>query len=220
MRNSILKHGLAVLAMLTLGACATMNDTGRTMDGKPAGATPPKTVKTMADVPANQSTYHYEILIYPGTGDQFNPDPKLTLTEFSDISKFDWYCAREVSRLEGQFKEMVKQGGTYGAFQGSLGAIGARLAFGNLIRPLEYLQYMGMSGVGGGLASGVITYEQTLNVAHGYCMTGMVYKADELEGKLRRIFIVPLYAGSAKRPAVSEAPAPTYGGKYLSPPIR
>jgi hypothetical protein len=66
-----------------------------------------------------------------------------------------------------------------------------------------------------------------LNVAHGYCMTGMVYKADRLEGKMSRLQITPLYVGNAKLPVVSDAPAPTFqkkttgGGEFIPlPPAR
>ncbi len=201
---------VAILAMLAVSACSTINETGYTMRGKPAEASPPSRVNTVSAVPESQSTYHYKVDIYPGLDENFDPDPKLTLTEYNQLTQLDWYCARKVGDMEGEMKEMLKQGVTYGGFQGFLGALGAKMAFGSLIQPVDYLIYIGMTGLGGGLGSGKITFEMALNVAHGYCMTGMTYKADELEGKLRRIFIVPVYTGKARLPAVSEKPAPTY----------
>lgn len=214
---------LAILATLALGACATMNETGYTVRGGPAEADPPQPVKTIAEVPANQSTYHYQVDIYPGLDEKFDPNPKLTLAEHNQLTQLDWYCAKKVGDLEGEFKEMMKQAGIYGVLQGVMGAIGTQLAFGRMVGPLDYLAYIGFTGAGGGLGSGKITYQTMLNVAHGYCMTSMVYKADELEGKLRRITIVPLYTGKAKRLEVSDAPAPTYperGSRFLPPPPR
>ncbi|MFA5998053.1 MAG: hypothetical protein WC814_01545 [Candidatus Paceibacterota bacterium] len=190
------------------------------MRGGAAEATPPKITTTAAEVPAKQFTSRYKVLIYPGSGANFNPDPKLTPEEYTAISQFDWYCAKKAGEMEGEFNEMLKQGSTYGGFQGSLGALGYRLGFGSLIQPVDYLIAIGLTAFGGGLGSGKITWETAVAVLQGYCMTGMVYKADELEGKLKRIWIAPLYVGGALLPEVSDAPEPTYSRMqrgYLPP---
>lgn len=194
------------------------------MRGGPAEASPPSRANDVSAVSEGQFTHHYRVDIYPGLDENFDPDPKLTLTEYNQLAQLDWYCSKKVGDLEGEIKEMLKQGGIYGGFQGLLGALGARIGFGSAIHPVDYLAYIGMTGLGGGLGSGKITFETMLNVAHGYCMTGMVYKADELEWKLRRIFIVPLHAGKSKLPGVSDAPAPGYSGArsggFTPPPPR
>lgn len=216
---------VAVLTIaILLAACAEMPSDGKTMRGGPPEATMPALPKTVAEVPAGQKTYHYKVDIYPGLDENYDPDPKLTLVEYRQIAQLDHFCAKRVDDLSGQLKEMLKQGGLYGGLQGIFGAMGAKLGFGSLIRPMEYLTYIALTGFGGGLASGKITYDMMLAVAHGYCMTGMVYKADRLEGKLARIFITPLYTGEAKVPEVSDKPAPTYlrgsGERFIPPPPR
>gem|GEM_PF-4936648 len=204
-------HGLAILLMAVfIGGCASLGAGNLTMRGSKAEAIPPTKINSISAIPTGQSTYHYKIDIYPGLDDKFDPNPKLTLAEYNQISQLDWYCAKRVDELGGRFQVMLKQGVTYGILQGILGTAGAMIGFGSSIRPSEYLAYIGMTGLGGGLASGTITYDMMLNVAHGYCMTSQVYKADELEGKLKRITIVPLYTGNADLPSVSNAPAPTY----------
>lgn len=191
-----------------LGACTT--NPPNTMRGGPAEAAPPPPVKIAAEVPKNQFTSGYKVIPYPGSGANFNPKPKLTLDEYTILTQFDWYCAVQAGEMEGELKEMLKQGATYGGFQGVLGAIGYRMGFGNMIQPGDYLVAIGLTAFGGGLGSGKITFETAMAVLQGYCMTGMVYKADELEGKLKRLWIVPLYTGGARLPTVSDTPEPTY----------
>lgn len=220
---------LAVASMLFLNACQTsplIRAGNMTMRGTKAEASPPARVESVKALPSGknaQSTYHYKVDIYPGLDENFDPNPRLTLAEYNQLVQLDWYCAKKVDELSGQFGEMSKQGLTYGAFQGVLGALGAKLAFGGVINAVDYLAYIGMTGLGGGLAGGKITYDAALNIAHGYCMTANVYKADELEGKLRRITITPILSGKAKLPEVSEVPAPMYknnggNGKSVPPP--
>lgn len=240
MKNSVLA-AIAALLLGMLGGCASVNTTGYTMRGAPPEDTPPALATSVTveepppppveapppppakNVADGVSTYHYMVNIYPGVGDKFDPNPTLTLDEFNQLGQLDWYCARQVENLKGQAREMTKQAGLYGALQGILGAAGYALGFGSIIEPERYLAAIGLTAAGGGLASGKITFDTTLNVAHGYCMTGMVYKADELEGKLKRIFIVPIYTGQAKLPEVSDKPAPTFtreGGDSAPPPPR
>lgn len=218
---------IATLASIVLTtACANnpMSNNIKTIRGTQAEERPPQAVKTVSEIPAAQSSYHYVVLIYPGLDENFDPDPKLVLTEYNQISQLDWYCAKNVDRVKGQAEEMLKQGGTYGGFQGILGALGYQLGFGSLIKPMDYLIAIGLTGVGGGLGSGKITFDMALNTLHGYCMTGMVYKADALEGKLSRVFISPLYTGSAKIPEVTDKVVPTYPARnkagYVPPPPR
>ena len=218
----MLKKILALVAMLFLGACSTMKAGDVTMRGGPAEAEPPKTIALASGVPHDLRTYHYTVTIYPGVGKNFNPNPKLTLDEYNMLSQLDWYCARKTNEIDGKLAEMGKQGLTYGLFEGVLGALGYQWGFGSMIHPMAYFKAIGLTAAGGGLASGKITMDMALNVVHGYCMTGMVYKADEIENQLTRIFIAPFYAGTAKLSEVSDASAPTFPAtgnrKFLLPP--
>ncbi|OGG76342.1 hypothetical protein A2950_01565 [Candidatus Kaiserbacteria bacterium RIFCSPLOWO2_01_FULL_55_19] len=217
MRSKLL-FGLAIVAMLGLTACGT--NPPNTMRGQPAEENPPKAIAAVAEVPASQFTSRYKVVIYPGSEEKFNPKPSLTLKEFNILSQFDWYCAKQASEMEGELQEMLKQGATYGGFQGVFGALGYKLGFGSLINPGDYLIAIGLTAFGGGLGSGKITFETAMAVLQGYCVTGMVYKADQLEGKLSRLWIVPLYTGGARVPAVSNRPAPTYSdtrGRRIAP---
>lgn len=224
MKTKVLKYGVAVLAILFLNACASTGTGNLTMRGMKAESVPPATAAKVGDVKAGQFTHDYWVIVYPGVGEKFNPNPRLTLTEYNHLVQLDWYCTKGVSEeFEGKGEEMIRQAITYGSFQGILGALGARLAFGPMIGAADYLAYIGMTGVGGGLGSGKITYEMALSVAHGYCMTLMTYKADRLEGALGRIAISPVYTGKARVPSVSDAPAPSYpnagrAGAVLPPP--
>lgn len=213
------------MAMLMATGCASLGAGNVTMRNTRAEGTPPARVNSVDAVPVAQSTYHYKVDIYPGLDENFNPDPKLTLAEYNQISQLDWYCAKRVDELSGEFQEMMKQGITYGILEGVLGMFGMMIGFNPVAHPGAYLSYIGLTAAGGGLASGKVTFEETLNVAHGYCMTNMAYKADELEGKLRRVTFTPLYVGSAKLPTVSGASAPTYqnqkwSGGFIPPPAK
>lgn len=221
-----LAFGLALLAASSLSACSTAQRFsgvgGITMDGKKAGANPPAPIQSLDEVPKDQSTYHYKAFIYPGLDENFDPHPTLTLRELNQLRKLDWYCADQVNGISGRYREMAKQGMTNAVLQGIFGMLGAMAGFGSLIHPDDYLKYVGVTGFGGGLANGTITFDTALNVAHGYCMTGMVYKADELEGKLSRLFIVPFYVGKADLPPASDKAAPNYPARnrFLAPPPR
>lgn len=218
----ILVRVLAILTVIALGACSSVSQI-KMMDGGVASLdAPPKAVKT-AEVPEQQFTQHYKVLIYPGLDDKYDPNPKLPILQYNQLRQIDHYCALQVKDLEGEIREMLKQGGTYAVLEGILGSLGAKAAFGSMIRPLEYVQYIGATALGGGLASGKITYDQTVAMAHGYCVTLTAYKADELEGKLRNISIIPLYSGGAKRPAVTDELPPVYtkgNAGFLAPPPR
>ncbi|HUY05177.1 MAG TPA: hypothetical protein VMV62_00420 [Candidatus Paceibacterota bacterium] len=209
------------MATLLLGACSSMSGP-TTIGGQPAGPTPPEFTGTASGVPVGLSTYAYQVTVYPGLDGKFDPDPKLTYQEYTEIRQLDWYCARRTDQISGRAKEMWKQAGMYGGFEGVLGTIGALWGFPGASAG-SYLKYIGATGAGGGLASGSMTFEATLNVAHGYCMTQMVYKSDELEHKLQRISIIPLYTGQAKLPLVTDGPAPAYvwsqkTSTFLPPP--
>lgn len=208
MIKSMKLFGLAIVAMFAMNGCATV--TPQTIRGKAAEAAPPQATKKAVEVPKNQFTSRYKVVVYPGSEEKFNPNPSLTLQEYNILSQFDWYCAKQAGEMEGELKEMLKQGATYGGFQGVFGALGYKLGFGSLINPGEYLIAIGLTAFGGGLGSGKITFETAVAVLQGYCVTGMVYKADQLEGKLSRLWIVPLYTGGARVPAVSNTPAPVY----------
>ena len=210
--KKIAKWGLAVLAILLAAGCASTGTGNLAIGSKAAGDKPPAAVAAVKDVPAGQFSHDYLVTIYPGLGKDFNPDPKLTLEEYNQLVQLDWYCTRQIDQFSGKPEEMVRQGLTYGGLEGFLGALGARLAFGPAVHAADYLIYIGATAGGGGLGSGKITYEMAMAVAHGYCMTGMVYKADELDRKLRRLFVVPVYTGKAKVPAVSDATEPRYPG--------
>lgn len=213
MCRRIFAAAAVIFIALSLNACSTMIERPTTMGGKPAAKDPPALYKSAADIPKGQSSYHWMPIIYPGLGEKFNPRPKLTLKEYNYLYQLDWYCADQTDKIRSLYaEEMGKQGLTYGAFQGILGTVGAMVGFGSAIQPAQYLSYIGFTGLGGGLASGKITVDMALSVAHGYCMTGMVYKADEIDGQLKRIFIVPLYTGHVPLPEVSDQPAPKGNG--------
>ena len=211
-RSSLCGLGVVILVAMLAG-CAELGSGNLRDARRKAEAVPPTRVASVSQVPVDQSTYHYKVNIYPGLDERFNPNPKLTLQEYNELGQLDWYCAKQVDELSGEFQEMLKQGVALGVLEGVFGAIGYRLGFGNLIKPSDYFAAIGLTGFGGGLANGWITYRLMLNTAHGYCMTGMVYKADELEGKLRRVFITPLYVGKAKLPHVSTEKPPQFSGQ-------
>lgn len=215
---------IAILAIaILISACSSLSPPN-TMRGGAPEATPPKITTTAAEVPANQFTSRYKVIIYPGSEENFNPDPKLSLQEYNILGQFDWYCAKKAGEMEGELEEMLKQGATYGGFQGVFGALGYRLGFGSLINPGDYLLAIGLTAFGGGLGSGKITFKTAMAVLQGYCVTGMVYKADQLEGKLQRLFVAPLYVGGARVPTVSDTPAPMYrrgtSDRFIPPPPR
>lgn len=214
-------RGFAVLAtLLVVAGCASTGTGNLTMRGTKAEATPP--APATSSTQARGASHDYVVTIYPGVGQNFNPNPRMTLDEYNQLAQLDWYCTKKIEELSGTGNEMFRQGATYGGFQGFLGALGARLAFGSAISATDYLIYIGATGLGGGLGSGKISAEMARSVAHGYCMTGMIYKADQLEGKLSRLFVIPVYTGKAPIPAVSDAPAPQFPrtdrGGYTSPP--
>lgn len=224
MKTRVLQYGLAVLAVLFLGACASTGTNNLAIGSKEPGVVPPAPVAKAADVPAGQYSHDYWVLVYPGLR-KFDPNPRLTLEEYNQLVQLDWYCTKKVKEeFQGKAEEMVRQGLNYGALQGLFGGIAARLAFGPVIDAGQYLAYIGGAGFGGGLASGKVTYEMALSVAHGYCMTLMTYKADQLEGALSRIGVSPVYTGKAKIPVVSDEKAPTFSGgrgdRGMPPPLR
>ncbi len=200
-----MKKVFALVACLWLASCSSLNDTARAIEEG-----------------EENTSFHYQVIIYPGLDENFDPNPTLTLAELNQLKQLDEYCAvQTVEALAGLPKEMFRQGITFGLLNAIFGSLGAELAFGSTINPREYFEYFGMAGVGNGTASGINTYQQMENVVQGYCMTGMVYKADELEGKLRRIFIVPMYVGNAEMPEVGDKPAPNFrGGSATSFPLR
>jgi hypothetical protein len=202
--------GVTLILTAMLAGCAELGSGNLTMRGVPAEKMPPARVASVSEVPKGLSTYRYMTSIYPGLDENFNPDPKLTLTEWNEIAQFDWYATKETERLRGEFQEMLKQGVTLGVLEGILGAIGYRLGFGALIKPGDYFTAIGLTAAGGGLASGKIMADEVLSITHGYIMMLLVQKAGELEGKLRRIMIIPLFIGRASLPQVSDAPAPEY----------
>jgi hypothetical protein len=193
---------LAASAVFLLSGCASLN--------------PPKN-----QAPAAEMTSDYMVLVYQGTGKNFNPNPTITLEEHDDLGNFNKYCTAQAQKLEGRGSEMVSQGALYGALQGVFTAFGARWGFGSMASPNQYFKYAGASGFGGGLANGSITFSEARRMLEGYCRTLMAYKADELEGKLKRIVVAPVYTGSAPMPVVSNAPAPSYpnaGAPRMPPP--
>lgn len=198
-------QGLAVLLALLLGACAHVPMGDSSQDGRSLGLVP-----RAMDVPSGETTRDYIVMVYPGVGKNFNPNPKLTLEEHNDIAQLDSYCSAQTERLSGRLKEMAKQGLTYAVLEGLLGSAAARWAFGPAISVAQYFKYIAGTAAGGGLANGTITFDMAKAVTHGYCMTLMTYKADELEGQLKRIGIVPLYTGEAKLPPTGSEPAPKF----------
>ncbi len=213
MFKRIFAAAAVIFIALSLNACSTMIERPTTMGGKPAPEAPPALYKSTADIPKGQSSYHWMPIIYPGVGEKFNPRPKLTLKEYNYLGQLDWYCADKVDALRPLFiEEMGKQGLTYGFLEAIIGGLGANLAFGPAAPFGKYATYIGLTAGAGGLASGKLTVDMALSVAHGYCMTGMVYKADEIDGELKRIFIVPLYTGHVPLPEVSNDPAPKAKG--------
>ena len=215
-------QGLAVLAtLLVVAGCVSTGTGNLTMRGGKAEATPPALATRATE--AKGETHDYIVTLYPGVGQNFNPNPRMTLDEYNQLAQLDWFCTKKVEELSGTGNEMFRQGATYGGFQGFLGALGARLAFGPAVNAADYLLYIGATGLGGGLGSGKISAEMARSVAHGYCMTGMIYKADQLEGKLSRLFVIPVYTGKAPVPVVSDASAPAYPrtrSGYIAPPPR
>ena len=192
-----------LLACFWLASCSSLNNTGRQIEasGSRAAESEPST------------SFHYKVMIYPGLDENFDPNPKLTFTEFQQLRQLDEYCAVQTREtLAGLPKEMFRQGTIYSILQAVFGTIGAKLAFGSAIEASEYLTYLFGAGFGGGLANGMNTFQLAENVVQGYCMTMMVQKADDLESKLRRIIIVPMYVGSAEMPEVSDNPLPTFSG--------
>lgn len=205
--------GLAVfVAGLLLTACASTGDKGLGLTSAPA--------EPLSD----GFSHDYIVTIYPGLDEKFDPNPQLTFQEKRQLTQLDIYCTGQLDRFSGMFAEMAKQAIGYGVLEGLLGSLAAKWAFGPAIKAVDYMAYIGGTAAGGGLMSGKITYDMARAVAHGYCMTGMVYKADELDHKLRRIFIVPVYTGKARLPGVSDRRAPDYRneqqGGFIAPPPR
>ena len=225
MRNVFCWIAILMAIALMASGCASLSAGNVTMRNTKAEDTPPARVSTISGVPADQSTYHYKVTVYPGLDENFDPNPKICLAEYNQLVQLDWFCAKEVDQLAGEFQEIATQAIAYGVVDGLMTMIGMKLGF-NLEHVGGYFTYGGLAGAGGGAVNGWITYRETLNVAHGYCMTGMLQKAAELEGKLRRITVTPLYVGNAKLPTVSAAPVPTYpkqnkdGGSFLPPPAK
>ena len=217
--KTMAKLAASLMLAVAVAGCASPLGEPVTMRGETAEAPPPKPVANAAAVPLKLNTHRYKINIYPGLDEKFDPNPTLTPTEFNELSQLDYYCTLQTEKIRGRLEEVVHSGFKYGAFEGVLGMLGTMLGFGSHVHPLAYLAYIGLTGAGGGMANGEDKFEMVLAVAQGYCMTGMVYKADELERKLRRIFITPFYAGEADLPKVSDKPAPTYpNASDVAPP--
>ena len=202
--------GLAVLAALAfLTGCAGMGGGPRDFEGKPLTGTY-KPLEKVEDAPKEAWTNYYAVTLYPGTDENFDPNPTLTLQEWNRLSQFNVYCGLRTKETEGRMKEMLGNGVTYGVFQGIFTALGAAWGFGSAVQAVDYLRYAGVAGFGGGMASGTITHTLALRVFHGYCITMQVYKADRLEGKLSRVSVIPIYSGTVPMPKVSDKPEPTF----------
>ncbi len=212
---------LITASALTLAACVGV-DTPRTMTGAPGGAEPaPIGSVSLADIPLETSTWRYHTVIYPGVTDEtFDPNPTLTVEEYNQLKRLDWYCAREAGKFSGAFSEITDTAVLYGVLQGAMGALGSYIGFGGLINPEDYLAQIGFTAAGGGAANGIEKVNYAIAILHGYCMTGMVYKANELEGKLRRIWIIPMSVGEGLLPEVSNRPAPIFRRKGSSKPVQ
>lgn len=209
---------LITASAIALSACVGV-DKPRTMTGAAGGAEPaPVESVSLADIPLETSTWRYHVIIYPGVTDlTFDPNPTLTTEEYNQLKRLDWYCAREATKFSGAFEEVADTAALYGVLQGVMGALGTYIGFGNLINPEDYLAQIGFTAAGGGAANGVEKVNYAIAILHGYCMTGMVYKANELEGKLRRIWIVPMSVGEGLLPEVSARPAPVFRRKSGQP---
>jgi hypothetical protein len=188
----MVKKMFCVIACLWLAGCSIV----------------PKNSESTA--PPSPISSNFLVTIYPGLGENFNPDPKLTDEELDYLTQLNQSCVIQVGRMHGKLKTMGEHGLTIGALNGIFGAFGANLAFD--LSFLDYLTYIGLNAFGAGTANGKITFDQAVQIAEGYCMTGMVGKAAELDGELRRIFIIPMPVGYADLPEVSDEPAPTFSG--------
>jgi hypothetical protein len=197
------------MALAALSACASVEQ-AHTMGGGTVSDGIPKRAATASEFPAHAATYGYMVIPYFGTGANFNPDPAVSTEEANDLRQFDYGCAKKADSLRGVAMEYLKRGATYGALEGLLGTAGMMWGFGSAISPAAYLKEIGLTGAGGGLAGADQTVDNALSLVHGYCMTMQVYKADELEGKMRGITVIPTYTLNATMPDVVDGTPRNY----------
>ena len=206
---------LAAMGALGLTGCSTLSGRAITMNGRVAGDTLPAPIKKVSAVPKLR-THSYAVLIYPGLGKKYNPNPELTLEELNDIRQLDDYCARQADKVHHDLIEAAEHAGTYG-FLEALAAWSYKLGFSFVRHAGGYMTVVGLVGAGGGLANEKVAADEFRDYTQYSCMATETQKADELEKKLRRISIAPTPSGSVELPGVSADPAPRYASGEPNP---